>query len=177
MRFYALYHLDSGNRFVSKLLSKTGYPSACDACRLFTPQSNGIYNRNAFDREMTYPRQDAPNRMKAVPSKAERALKTKNDARFGASAVAMLNKKKSTAVNSVIYIIQHLYHYHYDPPRRSQAVRSEARDRGWSKEEQGAAQLTGRLPNTWLMGPHITGDMPMSAIYAALLTLMIEPVV
>jgi hypothetical protein len=42
--------------------------------------------------------------MKAVPSKAESALKTKKAARFGARAVAMLSKKNSTAVNSVIYI-------------------------------------------------------------------------
>jgi hypothetical protein len=42
--------------------------------------------------------------MKAVPSKAERALKTKKAARFGARAVPILSKKNSTAVNSVVYI-------------------------------------------------------------------------
>lgn len=47
--------------------------------------------------------QAAPSKIKAVPSKAERALKMKKDARFGARAVAMLSKKNNTVVNCVIY--------------------------------------------------------------------------
>ena len=41
-------------------------------------------------------------RMKAVPSNADNALKTKNDARFGAKAVARLSRKNKTPVNIVI---------------------------------------------------------------------------
>jgi hypothetical protein len=40
--------------------------------------------------------------MKAVPSKADRARKTKNKAIFGANAVPRLSKKKAMAVIKVI---------------------------------------------------------------------------
>jgi menaquinone-dependent protoporphyrinogen IX oxidase len=40
--------------------------------------------------------------MKAVPSNADRARKTKKVAKFGARAVARLKRKKSTAVINVI---------------------------------------------------------------------------
>jgi starvation-inducible outer membrane lipoprotein len=49
--------------------------------------------------------QDAPSKMNAVPSNAERALNMKKDARFGASAVAILSRKNKTVVNSVICAI------------------------------------------------------------------------
>ena len=49
----------------------------------------------------TYPRHAEPTRINAVPSKADSILKTKNDARFGDSAVPMLHAKKSTAVANV----------------------------------------------------------------------------
>lgn len=51
---------------------------------------------------MAYPMQDAPSRINAVPSNADRALNMKKDARFGARAVAMLSKKNNTVVNNVI---------------------------------------------------------------------------
>lgn len=125
--------------------------------------------------------QAAPSRTKAVPSKAERALKMKKDARFGARAVAMLSKKNNTVVNSVIYAAQHVYRYSYDPSALGtlacSATRCVTEESPSSREKQGMAELTGRLPNTWLIGPHTIGDIPISAIYAALLTLMIEPVV
>lgn len=51
--------------------------------------------------EITYPMHVAPMRMKAVPSNADNARKTKKAARLGASAVARLSRKNSTAVNMV----------------------------------------------------------------------------
>jgi hypothetical protein len=53
-----------------------------------------------YVKNMAYPKDAAPMRMKAVPSKAERARNTKKEARFGASAVARLRRRKATAVTS-----------------------------------------------------------------------------
>jgi len=47
---------------------------------------------------VAYPIHADPTRIKAVPSKAVRMRKTKNAARFGASAVPRLQAQKSTAV-------------------------------------------------------------------------------
>lgn len=96
-------------------------------------------------------------RMKAVPSKAERARNTKNEARFGASAVAKLRRKKATAVTSKTY----------------SRIFSETPPFGVLAR----FLLTSRLPKTWLMGPHTMGDRPIMTMYAALLTLMMDPVV
>ena len=43
--------------------------------------------------------------------------------------------------------------------------------------KQHSKTRTGRLPKTWLIGPHINGDRAMTTMYAALLTLMMLPVV